>query len=67
MPRAVFEPATPASKRPQTYTLDRAATGIGIQCTTNMYFMYLNVKQIHLIFLILYFSIPLQYVNYNII
>jgi len=25
-----FEPAIPASKRPQTYTLDRAATGIGI-------------------------------------
>jgi hypothetical protein len=29
MPRAGFEPATPATKRPQTYVLDRAATGIG--------------------------------------
>jgi hypothetical protein len=29
MPRAVFEPATPATERPQTYALDRAATGIG--------------------------------------
>jgi hypothetical protein len=29
MPRAVFEPATPATKQPQTYALDRAATGIG--------------------------------------
>jgi hypothetical protein len=29
MSLAGFEPATPASKRPQTYTLDRAATGIG--------------------------------------
>jgi hypothetical protein len=29
MPRARFEPATPATKRPQTYALDRAATGIG--------------------------------------
>jgi hypothetical protein len=29
MPSAGFEPATPASKRPQTYGLDRAATGIG--------------------------------------
>jgi len=24
-----FEPAIPASERPQNYTLDRAATGIG--------------------------------------
>jgi hypothetical protein len=29
MPRAGFEPAIPAAKRPQTYGLDRAATGIG--------------------------------------
>jgi hypothetical protein len=29
MPRAGFEPATPATKRPQTYDLHRAATGIG--------------------------------------
>jgi hypothetical protein len=29
MPRARFEPTTPATKRPQTYALDRAATGIG--------------------------------------
>jgi hypothetical protein len=29
MPRAGFKPATPATKRPQTYTLDRSATGIG--------------------------------------
>jgi hypothetical protein len=28
MPRAEFEPATPATKRPQTYALDSAATGI---------------------------------------
>jgi hypothetical protein len=27
MPRAEFEPAIPATKRPQTYALDRAATG----------------------------------------
>jgi hypothetical protein len=26
-----FEPAIPASKRPDTHALDRAATGIGIQ------------------------------------
>ena len=29
MPPEGFEPAIPASKRPQTYALDRAATGIG--------------------------------------
>jgi hypothetical protein len=29
MPRVGFEPATPATKWPQTYALDRAATGIG--------------------------------------
>jgi hypothetical protein len=29
MPPAGFEPAIPASKRPQTHTLDRATTGIG--------------------------------------
>jgi hypothetical protein len=30
MPRVEFEPAIPATKRPQTYALDRAATGIGL-------------------------------------
>jgi hypothetical protein len=30
MPSAVFEPAIPASERPQTHALDRAATAIGI-------------------------------------
>jgi hypothetical protein len=29
MSRAVFEPAIPATKWPQTYVVDRAATGIG--------------------------------------
>ena len=29
MPPAGFEPAIPASVRPQTHALDRAATGIG--------------------------------------
>jgi len=29
MPSAVFEPAAPASERPQTPALDLAATGIG--------------------------------------
>jgi hypothetical protein len=29
MPPVGFEPAIPASKRPQTYALDRAANGIG--------------------------------------
>jgi len=29
MPRAGFDPTIPANERPQTHTLDRAATGIG--------------------------------------
>jgi hypothetical protein len=29
MPREGFEPATPATKRPQTYALHRVTTGIG--------------------------------------
>jgi hypothetical protein len=29
MPSTEFEPATPATKRPQTYALDRAATEVG--------------------------------------
>ena len=29
MPPVGFEPATPASHRPQTFALDRSATGIG--------------------------------------
>jgi hypothetical protein len=29
MPSAAFEPATPATKQPQTYALDRAATEVG--------------------------------------
>jgi hypothetical protein len=33
MPRAGFESATPATKRPQTYALDLAAAGIGT-CTS---------------------------------
>jgi hypothetical protein len=29
MPSEGFEPATPATKRPQAYALDRAATEVG--------------------------------------
>jgi hypothetical protein len=34
MPRAGLEPAIPATKRPQTYVLDRAATGIGSEMSS---------------------------------
>jgi hypothetical protein len=33
MPRVGFEPVTPVTKRPQTYALDRAASGIGMETT----------------------------------
>jgi hypothetical protein len=37
MPPAEFEPAIPASERPQTHALDRAATGIGaLQVATKL-------------------------------
>jgi hypothetical protein len=36
MPPAEFEPAIPASERPQTHALDRAAIGIGCENTLEM-------------------------------
>jgi hypothetical protein len=39
MPEAGFESAVPASERPQTHALDRAATGIG---NYNHYRLLLN-------------------------
>jgi hypothetical protein len=52
MPRAGFETAIPATKRPQTYALDRAATGIGrildegrkLNCTAHAPMFYHNVQ-----------------------
>jgi hypothetical protein len=38
MPQLGFEPAIPATKRPQTYALDRAATGIGDEDYTALNF-----------------------------
>jgi hypothetical protein len=35
MPHMGFEPTIPASARPQTYALDRAAIGIGTSVGTN--------------------------------
>jgi hypothetical protein len=43
MPSVGFEPATPATKRPQTYALDRAATEVGIYyLIKQIYVMYRN-------------------------
>ena len=36
MPPAGFEPVIPASGRPQTYALYRAATEIGLHCTQHI-------------------------------
>ena len=41
MPTAGFEPAIPASKRPQTHVLDRAATGIGLR----VHILHENINQ----------------------
>ena len=42
-PLAVFEPAAPASERPQTQALDRAATGTG-ELTVREWFWLVNWK-----------------------
>jgi hypothetical protein len=44
MPPARLEPAIPATKRPQTYALDRAATGIGIILD---YAYYLSIRFVY--------------------
>jgi hypothetical protein len=51
MPRAGFETATPETKRPQTYALDRAATGIGLKSLLYVY-IFRNVFYIMLIIII---------------
>jgi hypothetical protein len=40
MPPAVFEPAIPASERPQTHALDSAATGISDVSIVSFYSLY---------------------------
>jgi hypothetical protein len=47
MPRAVFEPAIPAIKRPQTYALDRAATGIGMSVNSSLNFIFKVISSLH--------------------
>jgi hypothetical protein len=42
MPPAEIEPAIPASERPQTQPLDRAATGIGLFSLSATYEQYLE-------------------------
>jgi hypothetical protein len=61
MPLAGFQPAIPATKRPQTYALGRAATGIGfIEPQGTIKFCELFVKQILFMApLILWHPIPL--------
>jgi hypothetical protein len=48
MPRAVFEPVTAATKRPQTHSLDHAATGYFTIYITNVYNLCTyNMMQMH--------------------
>jgi hypothetical protein len=49
---AGFEPAIPASERPQTHALDRAATGIGTFVIT-----LLKCAEIKIIFLCIMWSL----------
>jgi hypothetical protein len=45
MPPAGFEPTIPASERPQTHALDRAATGTG-----NFTFLLMVIRTFDLIY-----------------
>jgi hypothetical protein len=60
MPLAGFEPATPAIKRPKTYALDRAITGIGnIHHTTIKYdFLYIDKVKYNYYFVHLFPLVP---------
>jgi hypothetical protein len=49
MPSAGFETATPATKRPQTYALDRAATEVGIK-KPKLFKMYKIIKIFGILF-----------------
>jgi len=40
MPAVGFEPTISAGERPQTYALDRAATGTGEEAITDGYLFY---------------------------
>jgi hypothetical protein len=44
MPSAGFEPVNPVTKQPQTYALDRAATGIGPMILGALHFMYAKLN-----------------------
>jgi len=44
MPSSGFESVTPATKRPQTYALDRAATEVGIAIPNTLIYSELRVR-----------------------
>ena len=48
MPPAEFEPAIPASSRPQTLAIDRAGTGVGlsVSVTANMTYRFGTDSQV---------------------
>jgi hypothetical protein len=49
MPPVGFEPTIPTSARPQTYALDRAATGIGfVGLYISLFNVFLKLNQVDL-------------------
>ena len=46
MPPVGFEPTTPAGERPQTYALDHAATGTGLQNVTTLFTYGMSNEQL---------------------
>ena len=62
MPPTGFEPAIPASKRPQTLALDRAATGIGkylnnFHKVTDCLFL-MTLFHVHILYRMMKYKIP---------
>ena len=47
MPPVGFEPTTPAAERPQTYALDRAATGAGDFTNNETFLVHNDVHGFH--------------------
>jgi hypothetical protein len=57
MPTAGFEPTIPASEPPQTYALDRAATGIGF-CVYPWFFVIIIVLVLFYVTSVEYIKLP---------
>jgi hypothetical protein len=65
MPREGFEPAIPATKWPQTYVLDHAATGIGETKPTKWIKGVTLMHQVNDTSICLHFHTPYYWTKYD--